>query len=194
MRTALRFLLAALLLTGPARAADAPKTETTVLAAGCFWCLEAIFEAQPGVLEVVSGYAGGHTENPTYEESNTGRTGHAEAVEITFDPAKTSYEKLLDVYWRSFDPTDGRGVAPDFGSQYRPLILFSSEAERTTAEASKAALQKTLGKPVAVEIKPLTKFWPAEDYHQDFARKNPNHPYVRNVSYERMNRVGAPHP
>ncbi len=178
----------------PAEVKTYPGAETAVLAAGCFWCMEAIFEAQPGVLDVVSGYAGGDKANPTYEEVCAENTGHAEAVLITFDPQKTSLAKLLDVYWKSFDPTDGRGVAPDFGSSYRPVIFYADEAQKNAAEASKSEVQKGLSRPIAVEIVPLAKFWPAEEYHQDFARRNPNHPYVRNVTNERLDRVGVPHP
>mgnify|MGYP001033811790 FL=1 len=170
------------------------KSETAVLAAGCFWCLEAIFEQQPGVINVDPGYAGGTMLNPTYENHGHGADSHAESIEITFDPEKTSFEKLLDVYWRSFDPTEGRGVAPDFGPSYRPIVFYLTPGQKKTAEASKAALQKTLDKPVAVEIKALDKFWPAEEYHHDYAEKNPNSPYVRSVTYERMDRVGAEHP
>ncbi len=170
------------------------KTETAVLAAGCFWCMEAIFEQQPGVLNVVSGFAGGTEPNPTYAKVSAETTGYAESVEITFDPTQTSFEKLLALYWRTFDATDGRGVAPDFGSSYRPVIFYENPAQQKVAEASKAGEAQRLGKAVATEIQPLTKFWPAEDYHQDFAKNHPNHRYVRSVTYERMDRVGAKHP
>lgn len=187
-------LLAVLIaVLGPLSAAE-PPVQRAVLAAGCFWCLESIFEGQPGVVDVRSGYAGGHTENPTYEQSNTGKTGHVEAVEIIFDPAKTNFSRLLDLYWKSFDPTEGRGVEPDFGPQYEPRVFFLNDAQRETAEASKAAVQKNYAKPIAVKIAPLDRFWPAEGYHQDFVRNNPNHPYVRNVSNERKERATAAQP
>jgi len=171
-----------------------PKQATCVLAAGCFWCTEAIFEAQPGVSRVISGFAGGHTEAPTYEQTCAGTTGHTEAILITFDPAKTSFEKLLSVFWRSFDPTNGKGVAPDFGSQYRPVVFYQGPQQEKTARSSKAAEQKKHKKPVATEILPLKKFWPADAYHQDFVRRHPTHPYVQKVSYRRMGEVGVKHP
>lgn len=169
------------------------KTETAVLAAGCFWCMEAIFEQQSGVLNVVSGFAGGTEPNPTYAKVCTEMTGYAESIEITFDPAETSFETLLALYWRTFDATDGRGVAPDFGSSYRPVIFYENSQQQKLAETSKAAEAKRLGQVVATEILPLTKFWPAEEYHQDYVKNNPGQPYVRSVSYERMDRVGAKH-
>jgi len=173
--------------------AASEKTETAVLAAGCFWCMEAIFEQQPGVVNVVSGFAGGEEPNPTYAKVCTETTGYAESIEITFDPAQTSFEKLLALYWRTFDATDGRGVAPDFGSSYRPVVFYESPEQQKVAEASKAAEATRLGQAVATEILPLTKFWPAEKYHQDYVKNHPENPYVRSVSYERMDRVGAKH-
>ncbi len=185
---------ALLSLGSPAPAADAPAgSEQAVLAAGCFWCLEAIFEQQPGVTNVVSGFAGGEKPNPTYEEVSHENTGHAESIEITYDPAKTSFEKLLALYWRTFDATDGRGVAPDFGSSYRPIVFYKNSEQRKVALASKKAEAAKLGQAVATEIQPLTKFWPADAYHQDFVKRNPDQGYVRTVSYERMDRVGAAH-
>lgn len=178
----------------PVRAADAPEgSEKAVLAAGCFWCLEAIFEQQPGVSNVVSGFAGGEQPNPTYEGVSHENTGHAESIEITYDPTKTSFGKLLDLYWRTFDATEGRGVAPDFGPSYRPIIFYANPEQQKEALASKKAEAEKLGKAVATEIQPLTKFWPADAYHQDFVKRNPNQGYVRSVSYERMDRVGAKH-
>ncbi len=170
---------------------SAAESKTAVLAAGCFWCVEAIYERVPGVTDVVSGYAGGHTKNPTYESSNTGRTGHAEAVEITYDPAKVTFAELLDTYFKSFDPTEGRGVAPDFGSQYRPIAFYADEAEKKTIEDKIAEIQPDYDRPIAVEIDPLGTFWRAEDYHQDYEEKNPNNPYIRNVSVPRMKRAGV---
>src|SRR5215210_549099 len=134
MRHSLVLLLLA--LTAHLHAADA-KLETAVFGAGCFWCVEAFFEQQPGVTDVISGYAGGTEENPTYEEVGSGRTGHAEAVQVTFDPEKTSYEKLLAFFWKTHDPTDARGVWPDFGRQYRSIILTNSEEQAAIATKSK---------------------------------------------------------
>ncbi len=186
-------LAAALFVAAGARPASA-ATEQAVLGAGCFWCMEGIFEAQPGVTNVVSGYAGGAEPDPTYEQVGSGGTGHAECIEITFDPAKTSLRQLLDVFWKSFDPTDARGVAPDFGPQYRSLILFANDAQRRIAGESKAEAQKHFKKPIATGIAPLTKFYPAEEYHQDYVRKHPDNPYVRHVSIPRMQSVGVKAP
>lgn len=192
LRTVALGLIFALSFLSLGRAASG-KTETVVLAAGCFWCLEAIFEQQPGVLNVVSGFAGGEEPNPTYAKVCTETTGYAESIEITFDPAQTSFEKLLALYWRTFDATDGRGVAPDFGSSYRSIVFYENPEQQQVAEASKSSEAKRLGQAVATEVLPLTKFWPAEDYHQDYVKNHPENPYVRSVSYERMDRVGAKH-
>jgi len=164
-------------------------TTKTVLGAGCFWCMEEIYEAIPGVVKVVAGYAGGTKINPTYHEVGSGTTGHAEVIEIEFDPAKISYEKLLDVFWKTHDPTDPRGVAPDFGTQYRSIILPMDDAQRKIAEESKARAQRQFKKPIATEIKMLDTFYPAEDYHQGYAKKHPDDPYVHNVSQPRFERV-----
>lgn len=169
----------------------ATESKKAVLAAGCFWCVEAIYERVPGVTDVTSGYAGGHTDNPTYESSNTGKTGHAEAVEITYDPDKVTFSELLDYYFKSFDPTEGRGVAPDFGSQYRPIAFYSDEAEKIAIAEKIAEIQPTYDQPIAVEIAPLDKFWRAEDYHQDYEENNPDNPYIRNVSIPRLKRAGV---
>jgi peptide methionine sulfoxide reductase msrA/msrB len=167
----------------------ARSIERAVLGAGCFWCMEEIFEHVPGVVGVVSGYAGGNKPHPSYHEVGSGGTGHAEVVEIEYDPSKISYEKLLDVFWKTHDPTDPRGVAPDFGSQYRSLILPLDAARLKIAEQSKARAQKQFSKPVATEIKVLETFYPAEEYHQDYVTKHPGDPYVRNVSRPRFERV-----
>lgn len=174
-------------LPGFLRAADLKQA---TFAAGCFWCMEAIFDRVPGVTDVVSGYAGGKEKNPTYEQVGGGSTGHCEAIEITYDAEKTSYEKLLDVFWRSHDPTDGRGVAPDFGKQYRSALFYRSPEEKATIEKSKSALEKKLGKKVATQIEPFVKFYPAEAYHQDYVKLNPTNSYVRNVSIPRLKESG----
>ena len=178
-------------LFGTAQGRANPNPRTAVLAAGCFWCTEAIYEAQPGVLDVISGYAGGSTENPTYQQVGSQETGHTESIEITYDPAVTSYRTLVDLLWKTFDPTDGSGVWPDFGDSYRPVVFYSTEDERKQAEASRDHEQQFHGKPIQTEIKALEKFYPAEKYHQDFVRRNPDHRYVRNVSYPRMAEVGV---
>lgn len=163
--------------------------ETVVLAAGCFWCVEEIYEYVPGVSEAVSGYSGGPEQSPTYEQVARGLTGHTEAVEVQYDADKVSLDELLEIFWKSFDPTDGSGVAPDFGKQYRPALFYKNEQEKQLMEASKAALAEKLQQTVDVEIVPLEKFWVAEDYHQDFAKRNPEHGYVKNVSIPRMKRT-----
>lgn len=184
-----RLALALVILCALVRVSSA-GTETAVFAAGCFWCVEAEFEQQPGVKNVVSGYAGGSEPNPTYQQVSAGSTGHAEAVQVEFDPAVTSYGKLVEFFWKTHDPTEGRGVAPDFGKQYRPLILFSTPEQQAIAEKSKSALAAKLGKPVAARIEPLNKFWPAEDYHQDYVRKNPHDPYVMSVAIPKLKKHG----
>ena len=177
---------------GDSQSDQALRTERTVLGAGCFWCMEEIYEAVPGVVKVVSGYAGGTAQNPTYHQVGSGSTGHAEAIEIEYDPAQISYEKLLDIFWKTHDPTDPRGVSPDFGSQYRSLILPRDKQQLKIAEQSKARAQSQFKKPIATEIKLLEKFYPAEEYHQGYARKHPDDPYVRSVSQPRFERVNIP--
>ncbi|CAN5483897.1 peptide-methionine (S)-S-oxide reductase MsrA [soil metagenome] len=170
-------------------ATAAAETETAVFGAGCFWCVEAFYEQQPGVKNVVSGYAGGSEANPNYKQVSAGSTGHAEVVQVEFDPAVTSYEKLVEFFWKTHDVTDGRGVAPDFGKQYRPLILFSTPEQQAVAEKSKAAFAAKLGKPVAAEIVALDKFYPAEEYHQDYVRRNPKDGYVVGVAIPKLKKL-----
>ena len=157
-------------------------------ASGCFWCVEAVYESVKGVDEAISGYSGGFTENPTYELSNTGATGHAEAVEVIYDPDVVSFATLVDVYFGSQNPTQFNGQGPDRGSQYRSIIFYQDSEQKKIIEEKKAALEKELGEPVAAEIYPFQKFWVAEGYHQDFEKLNPNHPYIRRVSIPRLNR------
>ena len=173
-----------------ARTGAAAETETAVFGAGCFWCVEAFYEQQPGVTNVVSGYAGGREPNPNYDQVSAGRTGHAEVVQVEFDPAVTSYEKLVEFFWKTHDPTDGRGVAPDFGKQYRPIVLYRTAEQQAVAEKSKTALAAKLGKPVAAEIVALDKFYPAEDYHQDYVVKNPKDRYVVGVAIPKLKKLG----
>ncbi len=144
-------------------------------AGGCFWCLESDFEKVDGVLEVISGYTGGHKENPTYEEVSSGRTGHVEAVQVIYDPAKVTYEALLEIFWRHIDPTDPGGQFVDRGSQYRTAIFYENDDQKRLAEASRRKLQESgrFSKPIVTEILPLGKFYEAEDYHQDFYQKSP---------------------
>ncbi len=172
------------------RITGAAETETAVFGAGCFWCVEAFYEQHPGVKGVVSGYAGGSEANPTYQQVSAGKTSHAEVVQVEFDPAVTSYEKLVEFFWKTHDPTDGRGVAPDFGKQYRPIILYRSPEQKGVAEKSKAALAAKLGKPVAAEIVSLEKFFLAEDYHQEYVRNNPKDGYVVGVAIPKLKKLG----
>ncbi|WP_430466681.1 peptide-methionine (S)-S-oxide reductase MsrA [Winogradskyella ouciana] len=163
-------------------------------ASGCFWCVEAIYESVKGVDEVISGYSGGHTENPTYESSNTGRTGHAEAVEVIYDPEVVSFATLVDVYFGSQNPTQVNGQGPDRGSQYRSIIFYQNDEQKKIIEEKKAALAKKLDDEIAAEVYPFQKFWVAEDYHQDFEKRNPNQRYIVAVSIPRLNRFKAKFP
>ena len=163
-------------------------------ASGCFWCVEAVYESVKGVAESFSGYSGGHTKNPTYQSSNTGLTGHAEAVEIFYDPEIVSFETLVKVYYASQDPTQANGQGPDRGSQYRSIIFYQNEEERLIAEKYKAKVGEEYGQELPTEITQFEKFWMGEDYHQDFEKKNPNNGYVRAVSIPRLNRFKAKHP
>lgn len=165
-------VLALTLVTAPVQA---QQTEQAIFAAGCFWCTEAAFEEVPGVLKAVSGYTGGKTKHPTYEQVSSGSTGHAEAVEVTFDPAKVSYEKLLDIFWVNHDPTVTNQQFCDHGSQYRPAIFYLNDEQKRLAEASKAKWEKLkpFKQPILTQIVQATEFWPAEEYHQDYYKKNP---------------------
>ncbi|WP_418637028.1 peptide-methionine (S)-S-oxide reductase MsrA [Winogradskyella sp.] len=163
-------------------------------ASGCFWCVEAIFESVKGVEESISGYAGGYTENPTYEASNTGKTGHAEAVEIIYDPEVVSFATLVDVYFGSQNPTQVNGQGPDHGSQYRSIIFYQNDEQKQIIEDKKAALAKELDTTIAAEVYPFQKFWIAEDYHQNYERLHPNQGYIRNVSIPRLNKFKAKFP
>ena len=151
------------------------KTQTAVFAGGCFWCTESDFEKVDGVLEVISGYTGGSKANPTYEQVSAGGSGHVEAVKVVYDPDRLTYAQLLQVFWRHVDPTDGGGQFVDRGSHYRSVIFYSSEKERSLAEASKQSLAASgrFGKPIATEILRLGEFYPAEEYHQDYYNKDP---------------------
>jgi peptide methionine sulfoxide reductase msrA/msrB len=149
--------------------------QTATFAGGCFWCTQADFEKVPGVVKVVAGYTGGHQENPTYQEVSAGGTGHVEAVQVTYDPAKVSYKQLLDYFWRHVDPTDPNGQFVDRGSQYRSVIFYHDKEQKREAEESKQELEKSgpFTKPIVTQILPFTKFYPAEEYHQDYYKKNP---------------------
>jgi peptide methionine sulfoxide reductase msrA/msrB len=163
------------LLVTPIDAADSAPLQKATFAGGCFWCMEPPFEKLDGVKNVVSGYTGGTVVNPTYEEVTGGKTGHLESIEITYDPAKLSYEKLLNVFWRQINPTDAGGSFVDRGSSYRSAIFYHTEEQKKIAEASKKKLQQSgrFDKPIVTEIRAAGPFYPAEDYHQDYAKKNP---------------------
>jgi peptide-methionine (S)-S-oxide reductase len=164
-------------------------------ASGCFWCVEGVFESVEGVREVVSGYTGGATENPTYEQVCTGRTGHAESVEIYYDSTKVSYRTLLEVFFGSHDPTIQNGQGPDRGTQYRSAIFYTNAAEKELAKNYIDSLLDNAVYPVVTtEVSPLTKFYRAEIYHQDFECRNPNNSYVRNVSIPRIEQFKEAYP
>ena len=151
--------------------------EIATFAGGCFWCMVKPFDSQPGIESVISGYTGGYKENPTYKEVCSGTTGQTEAVQITFDPEVFPYEKLVEIYWQQTDPTDAMGQFVDRGDSYRPVIFYHSEEQRKIAEASKAALQASgrFKKDIVTKIEPASTFYPAEEYHQDFYKKDPEH-------------------
>lgn len=163
-------------------------------ASGCFWCVENIYEHVKGVEEVISGYAGGHTQNPTYESSNTGKTGHAETVEVIYNPEIVSFATLVDAYFGSQDPTQINGQGNDRGSQYRSILFYQNDEQKQIIESKKLALAKKLNKKIAAEVYPFQKFWIAEAYHQDYEKKHPNHPYIQNVSIPRYERFKAKFP
>jgi peptide-methionine (S)-S-oxide reductase len=160
-----------------------PKVETATLAAGCFWCTEAVFQRLKGVTSVISGYAGGDMDKPSYEQVSTGETGHAEAIQIEFDPSVISYDKILDVFWATHDPTTPDQQGSDIGPQYRSVIFYHSDEQKRIAEASKEKLENS-GKydsPLVTEIVPFTKFYSAEDYHQNFYNNNRGYGYCQIV-------------
>lgn len=158
--------------------------ETATLAGGCFWCTEAIFRRLKGVLKVSPGYAGGAGENPSYEQVSSGRTGHAEAIQIEFDPSVISYQRILDIFWATHDPTTLNRQGSDVGTQYRSMIFYHTPEQKRVAEASKenAAKTEALGRDVVTEILPITKFFPAESYHQKYYENNKDtNPYCKLV-------------
>ncbi len=167
--------------------------ETAYFASGCFWCVEAIYESVEGVKEVISGYAGGREENPTYQQVGAHMTGHAEVVEVHYDPEVVSFETLVQVFYGSQDPTTV-GQRPDFGEVYRSVIFFKNKEEKAIAKAAKAAIAENYKERIVTEIVPFVKFWKGEDYHQDFEKRNPNQSYIRAVSVPRLNRFKAKFP
>ncbi|WP_170510640.1 peptide-methionine (S)-S-oxide reductase MsrA [Ruegeria arenilitoris] len=168
IKLTLLFALIALALILRAQPSPAAGTETLTVAGGCFWCVEADFESVPGVIEAVSGYTGGTTPNPTYSQVTSGGTGHYEAVQITFDPARVSRETLLNLFFRSVDPTDAGGQFCDRGDSYRTAIFVSDTGEKALTERSKAEAQRALGQAIVTPVLSLGAFYPAEAYHQDY--------------------------
>lgn len=178
MRTALIGLVLALVAGSASAQDEAPASESgeravAVFAGGCFWCTESDFDKVPGVLSTTSGYIGGRVENPTYEQVSGGTTGHIEAVKLVYDPRRISYSALVDHFFRTIDPLDGGGQFCDRGSQYRSAIFVANEQERRVAEGIEVKLAADLSKPVATDILPAARFYPAEDYHQEYYKKNP---------------------
>lgn len=165
------------------------KTETATLGGGCFWCVEAVYEGRPGILSVTSGYAGGKTENPSYEDVCSGKTGHAEVVQIEFDPAKISYDQILGIFWDAHDPTTLNRQGADTGTQYRSIILTANDEQARIARESKKQAQEKFQSPLVTEIVPLEKFHPAEHYHQDFYRENPAHPYCTAIIRPKLEKL-----
>ena len=168
--------------------------EKAYFASGCFWCSELVFENLNGVNNVISGYSGGHTENPTYKSSNTGNTGHAEAIEVTFNPKLISFSELIDVYFASQDPAQVNGQGGDHGSQYRSIIFYKNDIEKQIILQKKNAIEKQLNIKVAAEITSYKKFWIAEKYHQNYATLHPNHPYIKGASVPRLKEAQKAYP
>ena len=165
------------------------------LGGGCFWCTEAVYSMISGIHSVTPGYMDGHLKNPRYKDVCTGNSGHNEIVQIEFDDSIISLEEILDIFWTSHDPTTLNRQGADKGTQYRSGIYYESEAQKEIAEHSKAEVAPTLWEdPIVTEISPLVNFYPAEDYHQDYERLNPNQPYIRSVSVPRLNRFKSKYP
>lgn len=174
----------------------AQNLKRAYFASGCFWCVEAIYESVKGVTEVYSGYAGGFTKNPNYNQIGTGRTGHAEAVEVIYDPEIVSFGTLVQVFFGSHDPTTPNRQGPDYGSQYRSIAFYTSEQERDLIQNYIALLQEKelFSKEIVTEIKPLEQFYYAEEYHQDYEKNNPDNPYVKQVSIPRLRKFQSLYP
>ncbi len=156
---------------------------------GCFWCIEAVLQRIEGVLSVTSGYSGGTTPNPTYEEVCSGETGHAEAVQVAFDPSFISYDEILDIFWQAHDPTTLNRQGPDTGTQYRSVIFYANEEQRTAAETSKKKVQAKFRDPIVTELVPLEKFWKAEDYHQNYYNTHQAQGYCRMVISPKLRKL-----
>jgi peptide-methionine (S)-S-oxide reductase len=175
--------------TGRAHAMDTNTTEIADFGGGCFWCMEAVFERVPGVISVTSGFAGGATANPTYEEVCTETTGHAEVTEIAFDPSKVSYAQLLNVFWQAHDPTTLNRQGADEGTSYRSIILYRDKKQELEAKQSKEIAQNNFKNPIVTEIVPLKKFYPAEDYHQKYYDNNTHAGYCQIVITPKLDKL-----
>ncbi len=171
---------------------DLNGTEVATLGGGCFWCTEAVYGRLDGVVDVVSGYSGGKTKDPTYEEVCSGRTGHAEVVQVHFDPTKISYEKILEEFWHAHDPTSLNRQGADVGTQYRSVILYHDDGQRQIAEKSKADAARRHSRAIVTEIKPFEVFYEAEDYHQDYYEKNPSAGYCAFVIRPKLDKLDLP--
>lgn len=175
---------------------DLSKYQKAYFASGCFWCVEAIFESVEGVKEAISGYAGGEEKNPTYGDVGSGNTGHTETVEVYYDSSMISYETLVKVFYGSHNPTTVNGQHPDYGTQYRSAIFYTKKNEKEIASKYKAKLERSgvYDDPIVTEIAELKTFWKAEEYHQNYEKRNPNQPYVKSVSIPRLNNFKAKFP
>ena len=199
MKVILNCLASAALLTLAASNAGAQKMNTTdsptnglelaTLGGGCFWCVEAVFERLEGVKSVTSGYAGGQSANPTYEQVCSGKSGHAEVAQIAFDPKKITFEKLLETFWEAHDPTTLNRQGADTGTQYRSVVFYHDEAQKAAAEKSKKAAQAHFASPIVTDIAPLAQFHKAENYHQDYFRNNPRAPYCSYVIRPKLEKL-----
>jgi len=169
---------------------DSGATQVATLGGGCFWCVQAVYERIAGVKSVVAGYAGGSQPNPTYEQVCTGTTGHAEVVQVEFDPQAISYAKILELFWKSHDPTTLNRQGADVGPQYRSIILYTDDAQRRTAEDSRREAARLFQRPIVTEIQPLMAFYRAEDYHQDYYANNPYAGYCSFVIRPKLQKLG----
>jgi peptide-methionine (S)-S-oxide reductase len=176
-------------IAGTTQTMSTNHTELAVVGGGCFWCVEAVFQRVPGVKAVTNGYAGGHVEKPNYDQVCGGNTGHAEVIQIEFDPQQLSYGKLLDFFWEAHDPTTLNRQGADAGTQYRSIILYRNEAQKAEAEKSKAAAQKKFTSPIVTEIVPLKQFYPAEDFHQNYFNTHPSQSYCRMVIRPKVEKI-----
>ena len=201
-RVAVLIVAGLLNFTLPSSAQDKPMksstnhTETAVFGGGCYWCTEAIFQMLPGVKSVASGFAGGTKENPTYEEVCTGTTGHAEVIQIEYDPSVISYEKLLHTFWQAHDPTTLNRQGPDYGSQYRSVVFYADQNQQKAAQAYIAQLTEShaYSEPIVTQVVPLTHFYPAEGYHQNYCALHPDNPYIMINDLPKLKRFQGEYP